>query len=133
VWDQTVSKVGLDEPQDDGGTEAKVQPLFTKGTGKKKEQGRNLWSDEGMRYCKRAEKVWKKVYKDETIMVELYRGFEMWLDIYGRDIFVSKNSTQSLFSMVASWTTKDDEENNISGEKEEVDPIDGSDEDEEEG
>ncbi len=66
-------------------------------------------------------------------MVELYRGFEKWLDIYGRDIIVPKNSTKSLCSVVASWTAKDDEENNISGETEEVDPIDGSDEDEEEG
>jgi hypothetical protein len=45
VWDQTIRKIGLGEPLGDGETEAKVQPIFTKGTGKKKEQGRSLWSD----------------------------------------------------------------------------------------
>jgi hypothetical protein len=39
VWDQTIRKIGLVEPVMDGETEAKVQPLFMKGAGKKKEQG----------------------------------------------------------------------------------------------
>ena len=98
VWDQTIRKIGLGEPLGDGESEAtKVQPIFTKGTGKKKEQGRSLWSDEGMKYFKCAEKVWKKVYKDKTMMVDLYRGFDKWLNIYGRQIIVSKNSSKSCF------------------------------------
>jgi hypothetical protein len=133
VWDQTIQNIGLGEPIGDDETEAKVQPIFTKGTGKKKEQGRSLWSDEGMKYFKHAEKVWKKVYKDETMMVDLYRGFDKWLNIYGRQIIVSKNSSKSLFSVVAPWTAKDDEDNDSSAETEEVEPDDGSDEDEEEG
>jgi hypothetical protein len=53
VWDQTIRKIGLGEQvDDDGGNEAKLQPLFTKGVGKKKEPGRSLWSDEGMKYYK---------------------------------------------------------------------------------
>ena len=49
VWDQTIWKIGLGEQvEDDGGNEAKLQPLFTKGVGKKKEPGRSLWSDEGI-------------------------------------------------------------------------------------
>ena len=92
----------MGEPLGDGETEAKVQPIFTKGTGKKKEQGRSLWSDEGMKYFKRAEKVWKKVYKDKTMMVDLYRGFDKWLNIYGRQMIVSKNSSKSLFLVVGS-------------------------------
>ncbi len=40
VWDQTIRKIGLGEQlEDDGGNEAKLQPLFTKGVGKKKEGG----------------------------------------------------------------------------------------------
>ena len=35
--------------------------------------------------------------------------------------------------MVACWTAKDDEDKDNSGETEEVEPVDGSDEDEEEG
>ncbi len=44
-----------------GEREVKVRPLFTEGTGKKKEQGKSLWSDEGMKYFKHAEKTWRKV------------------------------------------------------------------------
>ena len=37
VWDQTIRKIGLGEQlEDDGGNEAKLQPLFTKGVGIKK-------------------------------------------------------------------------------------------------
>jgi hypothetical protein len=37
--------------------EVKLTPLFTEGTGMKKEQGKSLWSDEGMKYFKHAEKM----------------------------------------------------------------------------
>ena len=37
VWDQTIRKIGLGEQlEDDGGNEAKLQPLFMRGVGKKK-------------------------------------------------------------------------------------------------
>ncbi len=39
-----------------GKQEVKLRSLFTEGTGKKKEQGESLWSDEGMKYFKHAEK-----------------------------------------------------------------------------
>ena len=52
-----------------------------------------------MKYYKRAEKVWRKVYKDETIMADLYRGFGKWLNTYGREIIVSKTSSKSLFGV----------------------------------
>ncbi len=39
---------------------AKLRPLFTGGLGKKKEQGRALWSDDGTRYFKRVEKIGAK-------------------------------------------------------------------------
>jgi hypothetical protein len=79
-----------------------------------------------MKYFKRAEKVWKKVYKDETMMVDLYRGFDKWLNIYGRQMVVSKNSSKSLFLVVATWTAKDDEDNDNSAETEEVEPMMGA-------
>jgi hypothetical protein len=134
VWDQHIRKIGLGEPLGDGESEAtKVQPIFTKGTGKKKAQGKSLWSDEGIKYFKRAEKTWKKVYKDEKMMVDLYRGFDKWLNNYGRQMIVSKNSSKSLFSVVATWTAKDDVDNDNLAETEEVNPDDESEEDEEEG
>ena len=133
VWDQTIRKIGLVEPVIDGETEAKVQPLYTKGAGKKKEQGKSLWSDEGMKYYKRKEKVWRKVYKDDTIMEDLYWGFNKWLNTYGREIIASKTSSKSLYLVLARWMAKDNEDNNSLGGTEEVESNIGSDDDEEEG
>ena len=133
VWDQTIRKIGLVEPVIDGETEAKVQPLYTRGAGKKKEQGKSLWSDEGMKYYKCAEKVWRKVYKDETIMADLYRGFDKWLNTYGHEIIVSKTSSKSLYSVLARWMAKDNEDNNSLGGTKEVESNIGSGDDEEEG
>ncbi len=39
-----------------GDREEKKRPLFTGGKGKKKEQGKSLWSGEGLKYFKSAEK-----------------------------------------------------------------------------
>ncbi len=75
VWDQKIRMKELGAAVH-GKREAKVRPLFTEGTGKKKEQGKSLWSDEGMKYFKRTEKTWKKVYKNEETMRGIYGGFE---------------------------------------------------------
>jgi hypothetical protein len=42
-----------------GEQEVKVRSLLTEGTGKKKEQGKSPWSDEGMKYFQHAEKMEK--------------------------------------------------------------------------
>ncbi len=55
VWDQNIRMKELGAAVH-GEQEVKVRPLFTERTGKKKEQGKGLWSDEGMKYFKRAEK-----------------------------------------------------------------------------
>jgi hypothetical protein len=60
-----------------GKQEVKVRPLFTKGTGKKKEQGKSLRSDEGMKYFKHAEKTQRKVCKDKEMMRGIYGGFKL--------------------------------------------------------
>ena len=86
-----------------------------------------------MTYYKRAEKVWRKVYKDETIMADLYQGFDKWLNTYGRKIIVSKTSSKSLYSVLAMWMAKDNEDNNSLGGTKEVESNIGSDDDEEEG
>jgi hypothetical protein len=57
--------------------EVKVRPVFTEGTGKKKNQSKSLWSDEGTKYFQHAEKAWRKVYKDEETMRGIYGGFEI--------------------------------------------------------
>jgi hypothetical protein len=42
--------------------------LFTGGKGKEKEQDKSLWSGEGLKYFKRAEKKWREGYADDEKM-----------------------------------------------------------------
>jgi hypothetical protein len=55
VWDQTIKMKQLGVAVH-GEREMRLQPLFTGGKGKKKEQGMSLWSDEGLKYFRRVEK-----------------------------------------------------------------------------
>jgi hypothetical protein len=55
VWDQNIKMKQLGAAVH-GDRETKKQPLFTGGKGKKKEQGKSLWSGEGLKYFKCAEK-----------------------------------------------------------------------------
>jgi hypothetical protein len=55
VWDQNIKMKQLGVAVH-GDRETKKQPLSTGGKGKKKEQGKSLWSGEGLNYFKRAEK-----------------------------------------------------------------------------
>jgi hypothetical protein len=75
--------------------------IITGGTGTKKEQGKSLWSDEGIKYLQHAEKTWKKVYKDEETMRGIYGGVEIWLNKYGKEIMFAKNSMKTLHSVIA--------------------------------
>ncbi len=83
VWDQKIRMKELGAAVH-GEREVKVRPLFTGGTEKKTEQGNSLWSDEGMKYFKRAEKTWRKVYKNKETMRGIYGGFETWLNKFGK-------------------------------------------------
>jgi hypothetical protein len=57
----------------------------------------------------------------------MYGGFESWLNKYGKDITVGINSNKTLHSVMARWTSKDNDmlrktlelECNISKEEEE--------------
>ncbi len=100
VWDQKIRMKELGAAVH-GEREVKVRPLFPEGTGKKKEQGKSLWSDEGMKYIKRAVKTWRKVYKNKETMRGIYGGFETWLNKYGKEITVVKNSMKTLHPVIA--------------------------------
>ncbi len=63
--------------------EKKLRPLYTGGQGKRKELGKSLFSNEGVKFFKQAEKKWKKMYKNENMMRILYHGFEDWLNDVG--------------------------------------------------
>ena len=55
VWDQNIKMKQLGAAVH-GDRETRKQPLFTGRKGKKKEQGKSLWSGEGLKYFKHAEK-----------------------------------------------------------------------------
>jgi hypothetical protein len=67
------------------------------------------------------------VYADNEKMQMMYGGLESWLNKYGKDITVGKNSYKTLHLVMARWTSKDDDmsrktlelECNISKEEEE--------------
>jgi hypothetical protein len=117
VWDQIISMKELGATVH-GEQEVKVRPLFTEGTGKKKKQGKSLWSYEGMKYFKRAEKTRRKVYEDKEMMRGIYGGFEPWLIKYGKEITVVKNSMKILHSVIARWASKDERKSGKSVEPE---------------
>ncbi len=85
VWDQIVRMKALGAAAHKE-KENKLRPLFTAGIGKKKEQGKNIWSKEGIKYFKQAETEWKGVYKDEKFMKIHYSGWEVgWKEMNGGD------------------------------------------------
>ncbi len=55
VWDQNIKMMKLGAAVH-GDRETNKRPLFTGGKGKKKEQGKSLWSGEGLKYFECAEK-----------------------------------------------------------------------------
>jgi hypothetical protein len=59
VWGQTIKMKQLGVAVH-GQMEMRLGPLFTGGKGKKKEQGMSLWSDEGLKYYRHAEKNGKR-------------------------------------------------------------------------
>ena len=53
-------------------------------------------------------KTWRKVYKNKETMRGIYGGFETWLNKYGKEITVAKNSMKTVHSVIARWTSKDE-------------------------
>jgi hypothetical protein len=127
VWDQKIRMKELGAAVHDK-QEVKVKPLFTEGTGKKKGQGKSLWTDEGMNYLNRAEKTRRKVYKGKEMMRGIYGGFETWLNKYGKEITIAKNSMKTLHSVIARWTSKDERKLGKSAEPESNESKDKEDE-----
>ncbi len=107
VWDQTIKMKQLGAVVH-GERETRLRPLFTGGKGKKKEQGMSLWSVEGLKYFRRAEKKMEGVYADNEKKQMMYGEFESWLNMYGKNITVGK-SNKTLDLVLARWTSKDDD------------------------
>jgi hypothetical protein len=105
-----------------------IKTVFNGGKGKKKEQGISLWSVEGLKYFRHAEKQWKEVYLDDEKKQMMYGEFENWLNMYGKDITVGK-SNKTLHSVLVRWTSKNDDKSRKTVESK----CNGSKEEEEEG
>ena len=88
----------------------------------------SLWSVEGLKYFRCAERKWTEVYMDSVNKRKMYGEFENWLNEYSKDIKVGK-SNKTLHSVLVRWTTKDDNKQTKTEESE----CDGSEEEEEEG
>ncbi len=64
-----------------------------------------------MKFFKRAEKKWKETYKNENMMRILYRGFEDWLNDFGKQIKVGDDSSRTYHSVMAMWRAEEMEDN----------------------
>jgi hypothetical protein len=110
VWDQTVWMKALGAAAHKE-NKKKLRPLFTSGIGKKKEQGKHMWSKEGIKYFKQAETEWIGVYEDEKLMKILSSGWEGWLEKKGKEMTVEEDCDKNLHSVMAMWTEEDDAKN----------------------
>jgi hypothetical protein len=81
IWDQDLRMSAGGEAVM-GNKEIKVKPKLTGGKGQKRMKGKSLWNKEGMTYFKTAEKNWRRVYEDETLIQYLYQGWDLWLEVY---------------------------------------------------
>jgi hypothetical protein len=90
--------------------EKKLGPLYTGGQGKRKELGKSLFSREGVKFFKRAEKKWKETYKNENMISILYHVFKDWLNDVGKRIKVGDNSSRTYHLVMAMWRAEEMED-----------------------
>ena len=96
IWDQDL-RLSAGGEAVMGNKETKVKPKFTGGKGQKRMKGKSLWNKEGMTYFKTAEKNWRRVYEDETLIQFLYQGWDLWLEVYGKDLKIGDGTNKHIF------------------------------------
>ncbi len=84
--------------------------MYTGGHGKRKELGKSLFSNKGVKFFKQAEKKWKETYKNENMMRILYCGLEDWLNDVEKQIKVGGNSSRTYHWVMAMWRAEDTED-----------------------
>jgi hypothetical protein len=106
IWDQDlrISAAGEAVP---GNKETKVKPKLTGGKGQKRMKGKSLWNKEGMTYFKTAEKNWRRVYEDETLIQFLYQGWDLWLEVYRKDLKIGDGMNKMYFLVMATWNNNE--------------------------
>jgi hypothetical protein len=91
--------------------EKKIRPLYTGGQGKRKELRKSLFSNEGVKFFKWAEKKWKETYKCENMMRILYHGFKDWLNDVGKQIKAGDDSSRTYHLVMVMWRAEETEDN----------------------
>jgi hypothetical protein len=89
----------------------KLRSLYTWGQGKRKELGKSLFSNKGVKFFKRAEKKWKERYKNENLMRIFYRGFKDWLNDVRKQIKVGDDSSRTYHLVMAMWRAEEMKDN----------------------
>ena len=56
-----------------------------------------------MTYFKTAEKNWRRVYEDETLIQFLYQGWDLWLEVYGKDLKIRDGMNKTYFLVMVTW------------------------------
>ncbi len=102
IWDQDLRLSAAGEAVL-GNKETKVKPKFTGEKGQKRMKGKSLWNKEGMTYFKTTEKNWRRVHEDETLIQVLYQGWDLWLEVYGKDLKIGDGTNKTYFLVMATW------------------------------
>mgnify|MGYP000922934951 CR=1 FL=1 len=53
-----------------------------------------------MTYFKRAEKNWRRVYEDETLIQILYQGWDLWLEVSEKNLKIGNSNCYKLIFVV---------------------------------
>ena len=94
IWDQDLRLSAAGEAAM-ASKEPKKKPKFTGGKGQKRMKGKSLWNKEGMTYFNTAEKNWRRVYEDETLIQVLYQGWDLWLEVYGKNLKIGDGTNKT--------------------------------------
>ncbi len=105
IWDQDLRLSAAGDAAM-GSKETKIKPKFTGGKGQKRMKGKSLWNKEEMTFFKTAEKNWRRVYEDETLIQVLYQGWDLWLEVYGKNLKIRDGTNETYFLIMATWNNK---------------------------
>ena len=75
-----MSKETQDKYKDKNDTDFvyKNKPLYTKGSGQKRQFGKVMWADEGTLFMRGAKDVWLKAFKNDEVKILLQRAWEKY-------------------------------------------------------
>jgi hypothetical protein len=77
--------------------EPKKKPKFTGGKGQKRMKGKSLWNKKGITFFKTAEKNWRREYDIETMIQVLYQGWDLWLEVYRKNLKIGDGTNKTYF------------------------------------